>query len=132
MVADRPNRQIDHRGIDLGNKDGDAERQQRKPPAFFLPWRPVGGNGRERSSGVGEHWACPVDPDWRIAGAADGVERKAGAGFAAFAHDLEPAATAVEALGDGGPSIKNDTDTHGVARSPLMPRTWPNRRIPFG
>jgi hypothetical protein len=37
-------------------------------------------------------------PDRRIAGAADGVERKAGAGFAAFAHDLELAVTAVEAL----------------------------------
>ena len=40
-------------------------------------------------------------PDRRLAGAEDGVERKAGAGFAALAHHLEPAIAAIEALRDG-------------------------------
>src|SRR5258705_6870649 len=40
-------------------------------------------------------------PDRRIAGTADGVERKARAGLAAVALDLEPAEPAIEALPDG-------------------------------
>lgn len=55
-----------------------------------VAWRPAG-SAPERAFQF---------PDRRIAGAADGVERKAGAGLAAFAHDLEPAVTAIEALRD--------------------------------
>jgi hypothetical protein len=41
-------------------------------------------------------------PDRRILRPADSVERKAGARLTAFAHDLEPAVAAVEALRDLG------------------------------
>src|ERR1700737_873962 len=45
-------------------------------------------------------------PDRRIPRAADGIERKARAGLAAVALDLEPAEPAIEALPDGGRRLR--------------------------
>src|ERR1700736_7026924 len=45
-------------------------------------------------------------PDRRIPRPADGIERKARAGLAAVALDLEPAEPAIEALPDGRPWLR--------------------------
>jgi hypothetical protein len=50
-------------------------------------------------------------PDRRIARPADRIERKAGAGFAAMTHDLEPAIAAIEALRDRGRWLRGAAET---------------------
>ena len=55
-------------------------------------------------------------PDRRIARPADRVERQAGARFAAMAHHLQPAISAIEALPDGGRGLRGSAKAFHLFR----------------